>query len=588
MPTRTTVRSPAANPAASAVATPAGGTGWRSWVRARATRDGMVPTGPRQAGGPPSYDSRTSWVSTRASRRSSGSPRTRSRVQTGPAGSGTGSGTGSRPSSRRRRCTVRMWSAHTCRAMASNQVRAVERPANSSSPRNARRYVSWVRSSALPGSTRDATKRHTSPWVARTNPVASRTGSGTPSTRAKATGNFFPGTGRLPGRDVRGRTGGAVGRARRRAAGAGRRRARSACGGLRGLRDLARRGPGADRTGCPTAGPDRPDHGGGPGGSARRGGNRPAPGRRRGVRAPAGAADRRRAGRPGPARAGGTDPGRAVPEHRARSAYRPGDGLVRRRRGGGLPRGGVPAGPGPGVRAGGPCPGRPARHHLPDRPGPGRDDDRARVRAPGRGRPGRSAVGARTPYPRPAAPAPRGGHPMSRVRLLAALVLGVLGVLALPAGPASAHVALVRTSPVQGTVLQQAPSEVVVTFSEPVGLVRDKIQVIGPDGKRIDKGDPTVSGDDLRVPVRTDVPRGTYLVSYRVISADSHPVGAGFTYSLGAPSTTPPRPGDSTAGRTDRAVAMLLSAARWLGYVGLILLAGPALILLALWPNRLS
>ncbi|OLE25040.1 MAG: copper resistance protein CopC [Actinobacteria bacterium 13_1_20CM_3_71_11] len=176
---------------------------------------------------------------------------------------------------------------------------------------------------------------------------------------------------------------------------------------------------------------------------------------------------------------------------------------------------------------------------------------------------------------------------MIRVRLLAALVLGVLGVLALPAGPASAHAALVRTSPVQGTVLQQAPSEVVVTFSEPVGLVRDKIQVIGPDGKRIDKGDPTVSGDDVRIPVRTDVRRGTYLVSYRVISADNHPVGAGFTYSLGAASTTPPRPSDSTAGRTDRAVAMLLSAARWLGYVGLILLAGPALILLALWPNRL-
>src|SRR5437762_8193478 len=74
--------------------------------------------------------------------------------------------------------------------MASSQVRADDRPANSPSPRNARRYVSWVRSSALAASTSDATNRHTSPWVARTNPAASRAGSGTTSTRPKATGNF--------------------------------------------------------------------------------------------------------------------------------------------------------------------------------------------------------------------------------------------------------------------------------------------------------------------------------------------------------------------------------------------------------------
>ncbi len=46
----------------------------------------------------------------------------------------------------------------------------------------------------------------------------------------------------------------------------------------------------------------------------------------------------------------------------------------------------------------------------------------------------------------------------------------------------------------------------------------------------------------LRIPVRrADQPLGTYLVSYRVISADSHPVGGGFTFSVGAPSATPPQ-----------------------------------------------
>jgi len=90
----------------------------------------------------------------------------------------------------------------------------------------------------------------------------------------------------------------------------------------------------------------------------------------------------------------------------------------------------------------------------------------------------------------------------------------------------------------------------------------------------------------LHIPVRNDVPRGTYLVSYRVLSADSHPVGAGFSYSVGAPSSTGSAVGD--AGRTDRAVAIAVSVAQYVGYAGLVLIAGPALMLFAFWPQRLS
>ncbi len=172
-------------------------------------------------------------------------------------------------------------------------------------------------------------------------------------------------------------------------------------------------------------------------------------------------------------------------------------------------------------------------------------------------------------------------------RFVLAVLFGLAVVPVLPAAPASAHAALVRTSPVQGSVVSEAPTEVVITFSEHVVPVKDKIRVVGPDGKRVDRNDAQVTGDDLHIPVRTDAPRGTFLVSYRVISADSHPVGAGYSYSLGAPSATAPQPTDS-AGRTDPPVAVALSSARYLGFAGLILLAGPALILTALWPPRLS
>ncbi|HEY2672717.1 MAG TPA: copper resistance protein CopC [Rugosimonospora sp.] len=171
---------------------------------------------------------------------------------------------------------------------------------------------------------------------------------------------------------------------------------------------------------------------------------------------------------------------------------------------------------------------------------------------------------------------------------LAGVLLGVSGVFALPAGPASAHAALIRTSPTQGSVVQQAPRDIVITFSEVVTPVREKIKVIGPDGTRVDRGSPTISGDDMRIPLRTDTQRGTYVVGYRVISADGHPVGAAFTYSLGAPSQNNATADATSGGHTDSVVATGVSVSNFLGYAGLILVVGPALVLMLLWPRRLE
>jgi copper transport protein len=170
--------------------------------------------------------------------------------------------------------------------------------------------------------------------------------------------------------------------------------------------------------------------------------------------------------------------------------------------------------------------------------------------------------------------------------LLAGLALGALGTFALPASPAAAHAALIRTQPVQASVVQDAPSQIVVTFSEHVQPVADKIKVIGPDGKRYDKGTPTVNGSDLDIPMRSGAPHGTYVVGYRVISADGHPVGAGFTYSVVTPSTNTANADSS--GRTDTTVAFAVSAANFLSYAGLVLAVGPTLVLIALWPRRLD
>ncbi len=181
-----------------------------------------------------------------------------------------------------------------------------------------------------------------------------------------------------------------------------------------------------------------------------------------------------------------------------------------------------------------------------------------------------------------------GMTPRRVIIAVAGVLLGLSGVFALPAGPADAHAALIRTSPTQGAVVQQAPREVVITFSEVVAPVREKIKVIGPDGRRVDRGTPTVRGDDLHIPLRSGGQQGTYVVGYRVISADGHPVGAAFTYSVGAPSRNTATADVNSGARTDAVVAAGVSVANFLGYAGLILSVGPALVLLLLWPHRLA
>jgi copper transport protein len=164
-------------------------------------------------------------------------------------------------------------------------------------------------------------------------------------------------------------------------------------------------------------------------------------------------------------------------------------------------------------------------------------------------------------------------------------VLGILVALAGPARPAGAHAVLAAATPAPGSVVATEPTTIRLTFSEPVRVVPGRTQVIAPNGKRVNDGDPVGAGAELRIALnRTESPLGTYLVSYRVISADSHPVAGTFTFSVGAPSVAAPRPARDGA---HPVVAVAVSVARYAGYAGLALTAGGVLLLALLWPRRL-
>jgi copper transport protein len=171
-------------------------------------------------------------------------------------------------------------------------------------------------------------------------------------------------------------------------------------------------------------------------------------------------------------------------------------------------------------------------------------------------------------------------------RVLVLLFVLLTTTLALPAAPASAHAATIGSSPAPGSVIGASPSEVTVSFSEPVSPVAGRVQVIAPDGERI-SGAATVEGTVVRIPVRkAEKPLGTYLISFRVISADSHPVGGAITFSVGAPSARPEEPAAITGPHPSVTVAVPIL--KTIGYAGVTLIAGPALFLAFLWPRRRS
>jgi copper transport protein len=116
--------------------------------------------------------------------------------------------------------------------------------------------------------------------------------------------------------------------------------------------------------------------------------------------------------------------------------------------------------------------------------------------------------------------------------LLLALATVLLVVVA--AGPASAHAMLVSADPADRSWLPTAPSQVTLTFNEPVEVATDGVRVFDADARRVDDGswsgsDPAVVGVDLP----DGLPDGGYVVTYRVVSADSHPIGGALSFTVG-------------------------------------------------------
>ena len=123
-------------------------------------------------------------------------------------------------------------------------------------------------------------------------------------------------------------------------------------------------------------------------------------------------------------------------------------------------------------------------------------------------------------------------------RAVAVLVGAAAGLLALGVGsPAAAHAVLVGTDPQDGAVLDVPPDQVTITFNEPVQAVDGGTTLLAADGTAVEAAAVAIDSTVVVTP-EAALTDGTYVVSWRVISLDSHPVAGAFSFSVGAPSST--------------------------------------------------
>lgn len=107
---------------------------------------------------------------------------------------------------------------------------------------------------------------------------------------------------------------------------------------------------------------------------------------------------------------------------------------------------------------------------------------------------------------------------------------------------ASAHSALIGSDPADGAPLAAGPAAVTLTFNEPVQKNYAVLKVVGPDEHYWQDGEPTVTGRTVTVPVRELGPAGTYLINYRITSADGHPVEGQLDFELTVAGSGTPGP----------------------------------------------
>lgn len=165
----------------------------------------------------------------------------------------------------------------------------------------------------------------------------------------------------------------------------------------------------------------------------------------------------------------------------------------------------------------------------------------------------------------------------SRPRSLFAALLVAVFCVPLMVGMATsadAHALLLSIDPADGAELASAPDAVRLTFNEPVEVPTGGVRVFDADAQRVDGGvAEQVESSVVELPLPADLPDGGYVITYRVVSADSHPITGVSTFVVGDGEVADDVVG-AVAGSDDRVAGALVDVARWASYLAVLLAAG--------------
>lgn len=119
-------------------------------------------------------------------------------------------------------------------------------------------------------------------------------------------------------------------------------------------------------------------------------------------------------------------------------------------------------------------------------------------------------------------------------------VSSILLALFFTASAAFAHAELQESSPAEGAVLSALPPTVALTFGEDLLTLGDEsvneISLTDPNGTAIELVGSTVEGPVIKADISSTEPvvLGRYVIAYRVVSADGHPVKGEISFELTA------------------------------------------------------
>jgi len=115
------------------------------------------------------------------------------------------------------------------------------------------------------------------------------------------------------------------------------------------------------------------------------------------------------------------------------------------------------------------------------------------------------------------------------------IVTFVVGVLALGASPGSqAHAFLDHASPPVGSSVPASPPVVTLWFTQDLEPAFSSVTVTNEAGQRVDLGKaqiPPGSPAEVQIGLKP-LAGGTYLVSWHVVSVDTHPTEGTFTFEI--------------------------------------------------------